>query len=250
VPRTMDFSAVWTDTTAMLRQHREAVIAVAGLLIFVPNWASGFFAGRPDIEGLTSMSDIFAAQGEHLADNWMIILPMTILSFFGGIAVLSLLLRQEMERVGDALLFALKLFPVYLIVSILTGVMTSLGALAFLIGLFYLAGRLMPVGPVVVAETDRGILGSIARGWDLTRGLGWKCFLLFLIVMLVAYISIGVADLAVGTICKLIVGPEGVPLVQTLVSALTATALSVTILALEAALYRHLQRQDLVSVPQ
>lgn len=250
MPRTLDFSAVWADTTAMLRQHREAIVAVAGLLILVPNWASGFFVGQPDIEGLTSMSSIFAAQSQHLSDNWMVLLPLGILSFFGGIAVLSLLLRQEMERVGDALLFALKLFPVYLIVSILTGVLTSLGALAFFIGLFYLAGRLMPVGPVIVAETDKGILGSIARGWELTRGLGWKCLLLFLIVMLVAYVSIGVADLAVGTICKLIAGPEGVPLVQTFVSSLTATALSVTILALEAALYRHLQRQDGVLVPQ
>jgi hypothetical protein len=244
VSRTLDFSAVWSDTTAMLRQHREAIVAVAGLLILVPNWASGFFVGEPDIEGLKSMADIFEAQGQHMADNWMVMLPLGALSFFGGIAILSLLLRQEMERVGDALLFAAKLFPVYLIVSILTGVLTSLGALAFFVGLLYLAGRLMPVGPVVVAETDKGILGSIARGWALTSGLGWKCFLMFLVVMLTAYISIGVADLVVGTICKLLAGPEGVPLVQTFVSALTATALSVTILALQAALYRHLQRQD------
>jgi hypothetical protein len=240
----LDFGAVWADTTDMLRQHREAIVAVAGLLILVPNWASSFFAGQPDIEGLTSMSDVFAAQGQHLIDNWMILLPLGILSFYGGIAILSLLLRQEMERVGDALLFALKLFPVYLIVSILTGVLTSFGALAFFIGLFYLAGRLMPVGPSVVAEPDRGILGSIARGWELTRGLGWKCFLLFFVVMLIAYISIGVADLVVGTICKLIAGPEGVPLVQTLVSSLTATALGVTIFALQAALYRHLENGD------
>jgi hypothetical protein len=247
VRRTLDFSAVWNETTDMLRKHREGIVAIAGLLILVPNWASGFFVGQPDIEGLTSMSDIFQAQSQHFSDNWMILLPLGILSFFGGIAVLSLLLRQEMERVGDALLFALKLLPVYLIVSILTGVLTSFGVLAFIIGLFYLAGRFMPVGPVVVAEPDKGIMGSIARGWELTSGLGWKCFLLFLIVMVVAYISIGVADLAIGTICKLIAGPTGVPLVQSFVSALTATALSVTILALESALYRHLQRQELMA---
>jgi hypothetical protein len=246
VARTLDYNAVWADTTEMLRQHREALIAIAGLLILVPNWASAFFIGQPDIEGVKTISDIIAVQGEHFRANWMILLPFALISFFGAIGILTCLLRPEQERIGDALLFAAKLFPVYLIVSILTGILTSLGAFAFLIGLFYIAGRLLPVLPVVVAETDKGIgiWGSIARGWDLTQGLGWKCFLLFLIIMLVAYISMGVIDVVVGIICTAIAGPEGVPLVQTLVSAITGSVLGVIILALEASVYRHLQRQD------
>ena len=245
--RTLDYSAVWADTTDMLRQHREAIVAVAGLLILVPNWASGFFVGQPDVEGVKTVADIFAAQGDHLLANWPILLPLGLVSFFGAIAVLTLLLRPELRRIGDALMFALKLFPVYLLVSILTGILTSLGAFAFLIGLFYIAGRLLPVLPIVVAENDKGIgiWGSIARGWELTRGLGWKCFLLFFMIMLVAYISMGVIDMIVGIICTL-AGPQGIPLVQTFVSALTGSALGVVILALEAAVYRHLAKQNKV----
>jgi hypothetical protein len=244
VARALDYSAVWSDTTDMLRQHREAIVAIAGLLIFVPNWASAFFVGQPDLEGIKSVADIFAAQGDHLLANWPILLPLGLVSFFGGIAVLTLLLRPELPRIGDALLFAAKLFPVYFVVSMLTGILTSLGVFAFLIGLFYIAGRLLPVAPIVVAETDKGIgiWGSIARGWELTRGLGWKCFLLFFMIMLVAYIAMGVIDMVVGIICSL-AGPEGVPLVQTLVSALTGSALGVVVLALEAAVYRHLAAQ-------
>ena len=242
--RTLDYSAVWADTTDMLRQHREAIVAIAGMLILVPNWASGFFVGQPDVEGVKTVADIFAAQGDYLLANWPILLPLGLFSFFGGIAVLTLLLRPELPRIGDALLFALKLFPVYLLVSVLTGILTSLGAFAFLIGLFYIAGRLLPVLPIVVAETDNGIgiWGSIARGWELTRGLGWKCFLLFFMIMLIAYISMGVIDMIVGIICTL-AGPAGIPMVQTMVSALTGSALGVVILALEAAVYRHLQQQ-------
>ena len=142
-------------------------------------------------------------------------------------------------------MFALKLSPVYMLVSILTGILTSLGAFAFLIGLFYIAGRLLPVAPIVVAENDKGIgiWGSIARGWELTRSLGWKCFLLFFMIMLIAYISMGVIDMVVGIICTAIVGPEGVPLVQTFVSALAGSILGVVVLALEAAVYRHLAKQ-------
>ena len=242
--RTLDYSAVWADTTDMLRQHREAIVAIAGLLILVPNWASGFFVGQPDMEGIVTLDAYFAAQGEHLLANWPILLPLGLVSFFGGIAVLTLLLRPELPRIGDALMFAAKLFPVYFLVSMLTGILTSLGAFAFFIGLFYIAGRLLPVLPIVVAETDKGIgiWGSIALGWELTRGLGWKCFLLFFMIMLVAYISMGVIDMIVGIICTL-AGPEGVPLVQTFVSAFTGSILGFVVLALQAAVYRHLQQQ-------
>ena len=243
--RALDCSTVWADTTDMLRQHREAIVAIAGLLILVPNWASCFFVGQPDVEGIVTIDAYFAAQGEYMLANWPILLPLSLVSFFGGIAVLTLLLRPELPRVSDALMFAAKLFPVYLLVSLLTGILTSLGVFAFIIGLLYIAGRLLPVAPIVVAETDKGIgiWGSIARGWELTRGLGWKCFLLFFMIMLVAYISMGVIDMIVGIICTL-AGPEGIPLVQTFVSAATSSALGVIILALEAAVYRHLATQD------
>lgn len=244
--RTLDYSAVWTDTTDMLRQHREAIVAIAGLLILVPNWASAFFIGPPDIEGVKTVADILAAQSEHFRANWHILLPFALISFFGGIAVLAVLLRPELPRIGDALLFAAKLFPLYLLVSILTAILTSLGTFAFLIGLLYVAGRLLPVLPIVVAEngTGIGIWGSIARGWDLTTGLGWKCFLLFFMIMLVAYISMGVIDMVIGIVCTTVAGPQGVPLAQTLVSALTGSALGVVVLALEAAVYRHLAKQN------
>jgi hypothetical protein len=242
--RSLDFSAVWADAIGMIRRHQEAIVAIAGLLILVPGWASGYFVPPPDIEGLKSPADILAALSQNFTDNWFVSLPLGLLSFFGGVSLLAIMLRQDMARVGDALVFALKLLPVYFVVSLLTGLLTTLGVFAVFVGIFYLAGRFMPVGAALVAEPENGILGSIARGWNLTSGLGWKTFLLFFIVFLVGSVSIGVIDLVIGSVCKLIVGPEGIPLVQHLVSALTGTILSVTTLALQAALYRHLQRQD------
>ncbi len=244
--RTLDYNAVWADTTDMLRRHREAIIAIAGLLILVPNWASGFFIGPPDLEGAKTMGDIIAARGEHFSANWHMMIPLSLVSFFGGIAVLTVLLRPELPRIGDALLFALKLLPVYILVSILTGILTGLGVFAFIIGLFYVVGRLLPVPAIVVAEYDKGIgiWGNIARGWDLTRGLGWKCFLLIFMIMLVALIAMGVIEMIIGILCTTVAGPDGIPLLQTLVSALTASIFGVVVLALEAAVYRHLMRQD------
>lgn len=244
--RTLDFEAVWNDVTVSLRQHREAIVAIAGLFIFLPNWATGFFVGPPDGDSVASVADIFAAQGELIQENWHIMLPMGLISLFGGAAVLTILLRSDLARVGDSLSFAAKLFPVFLLTTILSGVLTMLGLFAFLIGVLYIHARLLPVAPVIVAESDKniGIWGSIARGWQLTNGLGWKCALLFLMIFIVGYVSVGVVNILVGILCTAIAGPDGVPLVQSAVAAIAGTLFAIVMLASEATLYRHLQRQD------
>jgi hypothetical protein len=247
--RTLDFNTVWADTTTLLRRHQEAIIAIAGMLIFLPAWAKAFFIPPPNLEGLVSPAAVLDALGQNMIDHWIINLPLTIIGFFGGLAVVCIMLRTEMERVGDAILFALKILPIYFIVSLLVGLLTGFGVLAFFIGLFYLAGRFLPVGPVIVAQPEKGILGSITHGWELTRGLGWKCFLLFFIVFLIGSISAGVLNLIIGIACRLVMGPEGLPFVESFVLALGSTVIAVVMLALEAAVFLHLQRQNITSVP-
>jgi hypothetical protein len=63
-------------------------------------------------------------------------------------------------------------------------------------------------------------------------------------IFLVGYISVGVVNMLVGIICAAIAGQGGVPLVQSGVGALAGSIFAVVMLALEAALYRHLQPQD------
>lgn len=240
--RSVDMTAVWNQTTQMLARHREAIVAIAGILIFIPNWASAYFVPPADISGLTSMDAIFQVIGQNFVDYWMILLPTRLIAFFGGMAVLAVLLRPDREHIADALKFAAGLFPVYLAVSLLAGILISFGTLAFLIGFFYVAGRLMVVGPVLVSAPETGV-ESIKQAWNMTRNNGWKCAILLLIVLLVAQVIMAVVSIVVGTIA-LAAGPDGVPLVEHFFAALTGSALAVTVLALEAALYRHLQSQS------
>ena len=123
--RTLNYEAVWGDMVALLRQHREAIVAIAGLLIFVPNWITGFVVGPPDLEGAQSITDMFAAQGELIQANWHIMLPLGLLSLFGGASVLTIMLRSELNRIGDAMTFAAKLYPAYLLLTILTAIRPS-----------------------------------------------------------------------------------------------------------------------------
>jgi hypothetical protein len=242
--RTLDYSAIWADTVSLLKVHKEALIAIAGVLIFLPNWISAFFAGQPDVEGLTKAADIYAAQSAYFMDNWLLLLTSGVIAMYGGFALYALILRKDMPRVGDALLFALKLFPFYFIAALLVGLFTLMGLLAFIIGALYLSGRFLPFAATMISEPVHGIMGSIKRSWELTRGAGWMTFLLALIVSLVLVVIILVTDLIIGLICTLMAGPEGIPLVQTGFSSLTATIATLVGAALGAAIYRHLVAQD------
>ncbi len=240
--RSIDMSMVWNRTTEMLARHREAITAIAGLLIFVPGWANAHFVPPPDLAGLTTVSAMMEAIGQNFLDYWQIDVPLSLISFFGGIAVLTVMLRPDREHVGDALKFAAGIFPLYFCVAMLAALLISFGALAFLIGLIYVAGRLMIVGPLFVANPAKG-LNAIKEAWEITSGNGWKCAGLLVVVTLVAQVIMAVISLLVGTLCALIAGPEGIPIVQHFVRALTATGLGVTLLALQSALYLSLREQ-------
>jgi tetrahydromethanopterin S-methyltransferase subunit C len=67
--------------------------------------------------------------------------------------------------------------------------------------------------------------------------------LLLFIVVVVAYVISAVVGLIIGSISMAVAGPGGIPLVEHFFTALTGSALGVVVLALEAALYRHLQHQ-------
>jgi hypothetical protein len=242
--RTLDFSAVWNDAMAMLARHKEALFAVAGILTFLPQWIFGFFAGEPDVEGLTKAEAINAAQLAFYAENGLLLFVTSLIGIYGGFSLYALLLRKDMPSVGAALLFALRIFPVYFAAMLLVTVFNLFGLLAFIVGAFYLSGRFFPVAAVIAAEPEKGIIGGIKRSWDLTQGAGWVTFFFLFIVILVYIVIIIMVEILIGLLCSIIAGPEGIPLVQTGFSAFVSTIGSVVISCLGAAIYRHFVGQD------
>lgn len=240
VQRKFDYSAVWNDTQTQLATHREAVGAVAALFLFVPDWASRLFAGQADLEGASSGGAILTAFRDYYIANWEILLPMGLLSFFGAVAIYVLLIRQDQATVGKALATALALLPFYFIVQLAGGLATLGGFLLLIVPGMYLAGRLTPLGPVAVAETERGFSGVIARAWDLSRGHGWAIFFLTLIVALVASLTAMIIGLLVGLASRLIAGPEGIPLLETGIDAALGAAIATLMVSLSVAVFRSL----------
>jgi uncharacterized membrane protein len=242
--RRLDYTAVWNDAIALLKAHKEAVIAIVGLLVFLPGWINSYAVGEPDLAGLKTVPALIAAFEAHFNANWFLIIPLTLATMFGGFVVYVLMIRNELPRVGDALMTGLKLFIPYFVISLLTGFVTMLGFIAFILPGFYLSARFISLPSVVASGDYPGITAPIKRAWELTRGVGWATFFLTLIVVIIGSISVMVAGLVFGLFLKIFGSGDVVRLIETGFNSLLAAGLSAVLIALAVAIYRHLKAQD------
>lgn len=236
---TLDLTAVWNDTMALLSAHKEAAIAIAGVFIFLPSWMYAYFVGEPDTGGVTDPSKALDIMLQFYSENSLASLGVGLLTSFGTLVYYVILVRKDYDSIGSGISRALPLFPIFIVVSIITGLLTALGIFAFIIGAFYLIGRFSAVAGVVVAEPERGIIGSIKYGWSLTHNVGWLAFLILFIIGLVG----AVLGFLVGAIFGLISSFIGGQLLVTAVTSLIGAIISVVSATVVIAIYRHLKPQ-------
>jgi hypothetical protein len=244
LPRTLDYSATWTETTESLSTHKEGLGAIAGLMIFIPNWIQGMVARNLDLNSVKTGPAFWALIGQHMTDYWFVYLPMMLLSIAGAASIYALLTRKDLPRIGDAVTAGLIVTPLYFLSQLVAGLGTMLATLALIIPGLYVSARLVPAAPALVAQPSRGALGALSHAWDLTRNLGWAVFGLIFVVALVAGISLLVVQLISNLAITLATGPDGIPLLQTGISAVTETLMTVILMALGTAVFHQLSRQD------
>lgn len=236
---TLDLTAVWNDAMALLSAHKEAAIAIAGVFLFLPSWMFAYFVGEPDTGDATDPSKILDIMLQFYSENSLALIIVGLLTSFGTLAYYVILVRKDYDSIGAGIARALPIFPIFFIASIITGLLTGLGAFAFIIGAFYLTGRFSAVAGVVAAEPERGIIGSIKYGWSLTDNVGWMAFLIIFIVSIVG----SVISFVIGLIFTLLSSVAGGQLLVTAVTSLIGAVFSVVIATLVIAIYRHLKPQ-------
>ncbi len=240
----IDYNTVWDDATFMLRGHQEAVLALAGVLLFLPSWIAQFFGGSPDLVGVTSMTQILERQQAHLAANWHILLPAAILSLFGSACIYVILTRNDLGKVGDALPIALKLLPLYFVLQVAAGMLLAGSVFVLIIPVLYLLVRFWLAMAALPDPQNSGLFGALSRSWNLTRGAGWKAVGLAVIVGVVSLACFIVVQIIVGLLMQLFAGKGGVPFVEMGFSALVGTMINIFVIALTVSLYRHLSAQE------
>lgn len=236
----LDYMVCWNDAMAMLRTHKEAVAAIAGVFLFLPSLLLAYFVGEPPIEGLTDPAEIQAAQIAFLADNAFSLMLSNLVIGFGSLSLYVLLAPNRRETVGDVLKAALGLFLFYLLANIFVAIGMFLGLILFILPGLYLLGRLSMVPMIIADQEERSPIEAIKKNWELTRGNGWSIFLFLVMIILVGGITVLVAGLVVGLIVGLASGGAGWPFFESLFSSVLGAVFQVILISVVAAIYRQL----------
>jgi hypothetical protein len=252
------YNAVWEDTVKSLRQHAPLFAAIAGVFLFLPALLIAVYLPPPQPPQGVDPQRAF----QLVMDYYRSALPWFslegLISMVGTLAMLRLVFAQG-TTVGGALVFALKLMPFYLLVSIIIGFAIAIGAMliviaAILLGpiavaisalllivpLFYFVGRIVPLPAVMVAESRRNPFDALRRTFALTKGHGWAVLGIVAIVVIVAGIVVGTADTMFGLIFVLVAGQELGKLLTAVVASVLSAALATLLVVLYAAIYRAL----------
>lgn len=173
----IDLGGTAADAWALWRRDRAVLLPVAGLLLFVPTLALLLFVAGPPSSLGPSPSDADTAQFFSSYRAWVganapYFLSGAIVSAFGTLTILSFYLDRASATLGDAMVRALALLPRYLLASVLVLLPAAIGLLLLVVPGLYVLGRLILVGPVLVAEQPVSALDAVSRGFALSNRHG------------------------------------------------------------------------------
>ncbi|KQZ71620.1 hypothetical protein ASE06_19640 [Sphingopyxis sp. Root214] len=238
-----DMGAAWDDTLQLLKSHTALVGTIAGVFLFLPALAVAWFGPVP-IEPAAGAD--FNQVMESFRESFRQMIPgqlaIALSALIGTAGILRLWLSRTGTSVGEALTFALMLFPTMLAIQILCGIAIGLGFILLLVPGLYLLGRLALVTPAVADRSLYNPFEAIRTSWELTRGNGWAIFFFLFLVALV----IVIAALIIGGIVSVIAGsgPGLGRMLGGFIEAAFSAVGSLASIAVSAAAYRQLASSD------
>ncbi|MCT8002590.1 hypothetical protein NZL82_11945 [Sphingomonas sanguinis] len=174
----LDVVATLRDAWGLFRRDRSLLLRLAGPFLFWPAFALGLLVPTPPLpeEGVgeaTARASVWIDSVGQWASHyggWYF--ASYVVGLIGTAALLALLLSGGRATVGEALRGAVAIAPRYLLAMILVALPVGAGMLLYILPGLYVAGRLLLVGPVLLAERRMAAMAALARSIKLTRGVG------------------------------------------------------------------------------
>jgi hypothetical protein len=232
----LPYTDLWTEAVALVRGQRAILVALAGAFFFLPSLLVAYLLPLELAPG----ENLMEALPRHLGEHWPKLLVSNLVEMLGTLTMLRLFLKADGRTVGGAIAASLALLPIYFVARFAAGLLIVLGAAALLVPGIYVAGRLAPIGAVIVAEEIRSPLAAFRRAFALTRGHGFAVAGIFLIVYVLAWLIGAIVTAALGSVAILILGREPGLLIAAAANAAVGAAAGVLIVALAAVVYRRL----------
>jgi flagellar biosynthesis protein FlhB len=266
--RKLDMGKAWTEASAMIASNRDTIGAIAGLFFFLPSLAAGLLA--PEIiepgEPLPETGDPQAAfqaaiaqMSQAYADNWLLLLAISIMQFIGSLSLLALLSDRARPTVGEALRSGVRSSPSYfgaqLLSALAAGVvvglplgllaafappaMVAIAVLVLALVVLYMFVKFSLAAPVIAIDGVRNPIAALKRSWQLTKGNSFRIVaflvLLFLIVGIIATLVSGIVAVALAAL-----GAQIAAIGNGVINAAVNTITGVVFLVVIAAVHRQL----------
>jgi hypothetical protein len=247
---------------ALFQGQREAVLEIAGVLIFLPQLAFDLFV--PDLQLGEVQEEMVHALTLYVETHWSKIIALALFSAFGTLSLLVLLLGKERPSPAEAMTRGLKLLPSALLVWVMTGMIALLGvslitivtrALQSIVGaganavtipalmifLIYINGRLLLSQPALVSDGQANPANALGRALMLSRGRGWLLGSWFMFLVLgVSILGIILTGL-IGALASVLPQTAG-EIITALLAAVVASLSGLATTLYGAAAYRALDR--------
>lgn len=247
---------VWDSTTDVVRGRLGMLAPVALLTLFLPSAAQAAVAAYMPAQS--------GSPGRALLVS-VVSLVLTLISLWGALTITGMASRPDATRataqaqatarlpamLGVALVLGAVAVLLFVPIGVVfaangvdlsqlgqpgytpplsggAGLFAGLWGLAMLAVLLWALARLLPITPVVLHE--RLGLGAIRRSFAVTRGMTWKLIGVLLLFAIVVYVAAGAAQLVLGALLGLLLGPDDAATAQFLAAvagALVTTGFSV-----------------------
>ena len=233
---TLNYNRIWDDAVLLARGHKEMILAVAGVFIFLPLLAQMLFVALPEIKELNANG--VKTLVEYYQDNFLTLFLFQIPVIIGAGTLLALLLSPQRLTAGEAISSAGRYFLSLFGLSLLTNLILIAGFFPLILPMFYLLGRLLLAKPAMMAEGISNPITALQRSFALSRGQGWKIAGIIIIVAIVLWIATGAATAILGIIAALVLPESGQVIVNHVLAAISGAVMSVVLTLLAAATYR------------
>lgn len=173
----INLPGVFTDAWGLFSRHREVVLTVAALFIFLPTLALLLLVpiAPPWPESSATEPEIQAAANllaAWIVDNGSMFMAAGLLSLYGSLSITAFLIDPDSDDLRGALGRALGLMPRYVLAALLILLPASLGLFVLIVPGLYIMGRTMLIGPLLIADRPITATAAIMRSIKLTRGNG------------------------------------------------------------------------------
>lgn len=233
----LNYMQCWNGAMSLLVANKEAILAIAGVFIFLPTLLFAQFVVPPVFSGEEDGNAMLAIYSAYFSENSFSIMASNLVISFGSLAIYLALAPSRNSTVAEDLVAALKLFLIYLLANLAIAFIVLPGFLLFIIPGLYLTARFILVPVVIVDQWERNPIGAIKKSWSLTSKNGFSILLFILIIAVIGMITVGVLEAVTGVITGLATGGAGWPFIENLVAALTGTAFQLVIAAMITSIY-------------